>query len=345
MKTQGASDKVTVVPAMTSIATDHDGGVLRQFLAWWWRQLKECMPVSWRRPRKPRPRVPVNAEGGLSEESPEDDRMRNGDGKSSPDRAISLLLPAGTILSRTVTLPAAAASDIRQVIGYEFDRLTPFRQDEVVWSLHAMTRHAQAGTLTVELLLAPRYLFENAIEQARLSGFTVASVVSEAPDGQGVSEIPLMTEKPPTRGRWKILAVVALLLACVPFVGNLVHLLRLDHDIAGLSQGVAEAEQLRDRLRGYTAGPSAVAREEKMLGSVSRTLQALTNALPDDTFLTALHVHEHKVTLEGQTHESARLIGLLEHQAGFSGASFSGSVTHSGDTSLDAFTINAVAPE
>mgnify|MGYP006945833269 FL=1 len=106
---------------MTSIAIDHDSGILRQFLAWWWRHLKTCMPVSWQRPRKPRPRVPVNAEGCLSEEPPEDDRMRNGDGKSTPDRAFSLLLPAGTILFRTVPLLAAPASHIRQVIGHEFD--------------------------------------------------------------------------------------------------------------------------------------------------------------------------------------------------------------------------------
>ena len=45
-----------------------------------------------------------------------------------------LRLPAGTILQREINLPIAAESAPEQVVGFEFDRLTPFRADDVFWS-------------------------------------------------------------------------------------------------------------------------------------------------------------------------------------------------------------------
>lgn len=287
----------------------------------------------------------VDGNGCVAEENFGNYLNRKGKVSEKHPSAISLVLPEGGILLRTVSLPAAAAGDMAQVIAYDFDRLTPFRIDEVVWTARRLPAAGQGVSVPVELLFSPRFLFENALEQLRRHGLTASSIMTVDGHDAPSLEIPFLNRKKSDRAWWKFVLVAVLFLGLVPFGVQEVHLIRLNHAIGALASGRAQAEDLRNRISSYTASPAAVEREAKTVGAVSETMKALTTALPDDTFLTALHVHEHHVTLEGQTLESARLIGLLEHKAGFSGAAFSGPVTHSGDTHMEAFTINATAPE
>lgn len=47
---------------------------------------------------------------------------------------LCLRLPAGQLLACDVALPLAAEPSLEQVLGFEFDRLTPFRAADALWS-------------------------------------------------------------------------------------------------------------------------------------------------------------------------------------------------------------------
>ncbi|MFT8719652.1 PilN domain-containing protein [Acetobacter sp.] len=330
---------------MISSISDHRSGILQLFATWWARQMLDCVPKAWRIKRAPAVHLTLDDVGCVPEAELTAFLEKVGKSRGKKAANVSLVLPVGVILRRKVSLPAVAASDMAQVIAYDFDRLTPFRADEVVWTLQSATPVGEGATISVELLFAPRFVFENAFTQLRQYDITVTSLVTLDSRGEPDSEIPLKQMKAAGRSRWKPILAACLILAFLPFGMQIFHMVQLDRAIAALSAGRAQAEELRSRISSYTAGPAAVARETKTLGVVPNILQALTTALPDDTYLTDLHIHERRVTMDGQTKESPHLIGILEHEASFSGVAFSGPVTHAGDTNLEAFTINATAPE
>src|SRR6185295_2369308 len=49
-----------------------------------------------------------------------------------------------------VTLPAATEENLAQVLGFEMDRLTPFKSDEVYFDQRVVSRDAADGQITVE---------------------------------------------------------------------------------------------------------------------------------------------------------------------------------------------------
>ncbi|MCW5582256.1 MAG: general secretion pathway protein GspL, partial [Luteimonas sp.] len=51
-----------------------------------------------------------------------------------------LLLPAQAVLRRRLTLPLAAADRLREVLGFEIDRQTPFAADDVSYDARMLDR-------------------------------------------------------------------------------------------------------------------------------------------------------------------------------------------------------------
>ena len=71
-----------------------------------------------------------------------------------------------------------------------------------------------------------------------------------------------------------------------------------------------------------------------------QALSALTELLPDDTFLTGLALHLRQVTIDGSSGSAARLIGLLSADPVIRNAAFAAPVTR-GDDGRDVFSIKA----
>ena len=67
-----------------------------------------------------------------------------------------LELPAERVLQRTVDLPLAAAENLREVLGFEMDRHTPFKAEDVAFDYHIVSTDRQTKRLLVDLTVAPR---------------------------------------------------------------------------------------------------------------------------------------------------------------------------------------------
>src|SRR5690606_29385649 len=73
-----------------------------------------------------------------------------------------LLLPAGVALRRRLVLPAAAAERLRDVVGFEIDRQTPFAADEVAFDARMLGRREGDAQIEAELVAAPRRALQSA---------------------------------------------------------------------------------------------------------------------------------------------------------------------------------------
>ncbi|WP_147061277.1 PilN domain-containing protein [Kozakia baliensis] len=293
-------------------------------------------------------RLAVHPDGNVSEAEIQqcqavlaESRRRRAFPRRRPD--ISLMLPEGGILARDVSLPEAAADNAAQAIGYDLDRLTPFQAQDVVWTMNRKTEAGKQGNAVFRLLVAPRFLFETGLERLQRAGVAPTRLCMVGAAGR-TEIIPFAAIARKKSRLVYVLPAILCGLTIVPFLAQEVQIFDLNRKANALADKRDIAENLRREIASFTAGPVAVEKEERRIGSPLETIRTLTETLPDGTFLTALRIHDHHITMEGQSKQATQLIGILEHHAAFTDAAFSGPVTRSEDKDQDVFTINAVAP-
>jgi general secretion pathway protein L len=98
---------------------------------------------------------------------------------------------------------------------------------------------------------------------------------------------------------------------------------------------------LRDRIRANASGADVFAAETARVGNALQAMAAVTQALPDDTYLTQLTLHERRLMLTGRSAEAARLISALSSGPSLHDPAFAAPVTRTGGDHGDEFTIRA----
>jgi general secretion pathway protein L len=267
-------------------------------------------------------------------------------------RRVVLRPPPGTLLERGVVLPLAAQHDPGGVLRYELDRLTPFAPDEVFWSWRQEGRDAARGSLRLRVSLLPKAALLAPIEALRRAGLPPAGIEAAGADG-GTRALPLGEATGASSRRrqvWRRRGLAAAAIGCgglafaaaaLPFALQSFALAAADRHIEALRPRVAEAEALRRRIAESRGGQDAFAAESARVGDALRAVAALTEILPDDTWLTELTLRQRKLTIAGRSAGAARLIGLLSSDPTIRDAAFAAPVTRAEGGGGDAFSIRA----
>lgn len=267
-------------------------------------------------------------------------------------RRVVLRPPPGTAMERQVVLPLAAQHDPGGVLRYELDRLTPFSPDEVAWSWRIAGKDPVRNLLRLDLSLVPRTAVRAAVEALSQAGLPPDTV--EAAVGGAVRSIPLGEPSAASvrRTAWQRrgLAAATAVCACLaatavvlPFVLQSLALASAERQIEALQPRVAEADALRRRMAAAKGGQDAFATERARVGDALRTVAALTELLPDDTWLTELSLRQRKLLLSGRSAGASRIIGLLSGDPAFRDAAFAAPVTRADQGGVDVFSIRAEA--
>lgn len=259
-------------------------------------------------------------------------------------------LPARAGLRRVVTLPAAAADRVRDVLGFEIDRQTPFAADDVYFDARLLARRGD-GQIDAELVVVPRAALDAALDALPegLRG-TLAGVELVDPDGVplGVNLLPA-TQRRRTRdprAAWNIALVAVALLATF---GALV-LVRSNREAA--AEALATATEARE------AQAKRVAAEKRQLvdlvegmrflqetragrPSMVEIIDELSRRLPDNTFLEKVSVEGDQLLVMGLSSEAPRLVQRLEGSPLWTSVKLSGAVNPDAIRNKDRFTVIA----
>jgi general secretion pathway protein L len=259
-----------------------------------------------------------------------------------------LRLPPGLLLERTVTLPLAAEPSLERVVHYELDRYTPFAADEVFWSAQVRSRDRAQARMQVAVTLVPRATLAPLLAPLRALGITPLALEGQVAGGF-LRRVPLAVEAAERKARrarrvaWAAAAgcfVLALVAIGLPFLLLSQTQAAIEDQVAALQPRMTQAEAIRQSLAARGAGSDAIAAEQAQVADPLQAIAALTQILPDDTFLTALVLQKRDVTIEGQSANAARLIGLLSNDPVIRNAAFAAPVTRN-DTGADLFSIKA----
>jgi len=334
------------------------------FLRWWGGELAALLPAGWRR------RFGGGAAWFLLERDGAHWHLRGGGavvaawpadapageqraaldaavrGVDAEDLRLALLLPAGQVLRRTLSLPGAAAENLARVGAFEMDRQTPFRAEQVHYAVRELAAPAAPGRLAAELVAVPRATLDPLLAQLREAGIAVDAVdVAEGGGRLGVDLLP--SGQAPRRRRPRLRLNLALGAACLALLA-LVLAQWLHNREQALEQMRAEVESMRAQAQQVAAlrqqwqdnvGAAGFLVQRKQR-SVSRLalLQELTRRLPESAWLERFSLDgSGQLGFQGQAQQAVKLIDALKDSPLIADPNFQGSIQPDPGSGKDRF--------
>ncbi len=337
--------------------------MLVEFFSWWRQHLLELVPERFRAGAEGQANALVvdatmpgtltlhrrrrgveTRAGGVRLDEPGLPSLRAAINQRANGEPVLLRLPASNVLERPVSLPLAAERDPERVLGYEMERLTPFAADEVYWGWTVLARDRARSRLMVRLTFVPRAAVNDLIET--LSALAGRPRLIEALTPAGLRSIRLQHDRPSGRaalftGRNAAYGLAALLLLVIvsPFLRQSLQMAEAQGRLDALTPRMRLVDQLHRRIAGAGAGGEAVVAETRRLGDMLGALAAVTDLLPDDSYLTEFNTRERKMTLSGMSSSAPKLIGALSGGARVRNPAFTAPVTR--ESNHDVFSIRA----
>jgi general secretion pathway protein L len=263
-----------------------------------------------------------------------------------------LRLTDAQAVKKVLYLPAAAQENLQQVVGFELDRYTPFKAEQVYFTVAPMGKTEQ-GQLQILLALTPQILLDEQL--ACLNGWGVQpgrvdyqSVNHDFPQLAG--QYNLLPERYRSGSgklaqsvHWLLSGILAILLLAVLIYPvwqeqQAVDLLKAQIKSLENETRIVDEQQLEiDALRDETQRLIGIKDQTPEMASV---LNELSHLLKDDTWLTHLQYSENHMQIQGQSPTASALIGLLEASPLFSKVSFVSPLTQDKTTGLERFQIS-----
>ncbi|MFZ5483284.1 MAG: PilN domain-containing protein [Pseudomonadota bacterium] len=316
---------------------------VRRFFAWWWRELSALVPAGLK-PFPPSVRrflwvefaaghaVVRRHEAGQSTELGRVD-LNAGDPAARKlafeamlgryrRQPIGLAIPAGQLLRRHIRLPVAARDNLRQVIGFELGRHTPFNGDQAWFDYREAGSESKTGGIEVAVAVAARAPLDQALSVLREWGRFPSLAVPSDEIGTTARYGNLLPLHLRPRGSWRsrlfffIMVLVPLFLLfaalAVPLWQKREVVFALQAE-AGQARARAEAiDGLRQSLDQASAEYVFLLERKLRRPASVMMLEDLTRLLPDDTWLNQLEIKGPEVILSGETRSSSSLIRTLD---------------------------------
>lgn len=262
-----------------------------------------------------------------------------------------LIMPAASVLRRRLALPPAAAERLRDVVGFEIDRQTPFSADAVAFDARVLGRRESDGQLDVELVAVPRGVLDPQLAALGPLAATLAGVDAAAADGAplGVNLLAPL-QRSPHRDPWRVwntaLAVLALL-----FVAALLWQLlanrraaaaAFEQRISAQADAGRRAAAQRQQLINLIEGQAFLDAARASRPTTTEIIDELSRRLPDGTYLEKLTIEDEQVLLIGLSNEAAALVGRLQDATVWQKPALAGALQPDPASGRDRFTITAV---
>lgn len=322
------------------------------FLRWWTSELYGLLPASWRtRLRLGRDELVLRAgaagceverRGTMDRErlatfacGPEGDDWPEAGAGGEPARmrvaaaqcrrVLEMDASAG-VLVRDLTLPQAAADNLRRVLEYEMDRHTPFPASGVFFGWRILEQHPATAQIRVRLGVIPRSILEGWLQRLESRGL-YPDVVRPASD-------PDINLLPPERRQRRaglpgvnvwlglVAVMLAALLVVVPWWMLRETYFDLREEVRELQPEARQVQALQERRDELHNELVRLPRRKAEYPPLVDAANELARILPDHAWLTSFQYEPDRLVLHGRSDAASELIALIEASAYFERTGF-----------------------
>jgi general secretion pathway protein L len=278
------------------------------------------------------------------------------DGLEAGSTRVEVVVPPEKLLVKQIQLPLAAEENLRQVLGFEMQRQTPFRAEQVYFNFRVLARRPGSQQLDVRLSVVPRTVVESVL--GLLAGWDLvqgpgagasSSEQGEGDDGVFVF-VPDDGGQRQSSGLQRVLmaANIVLLVAviAIPLVQQRQVLDGLRERLAEVRAAATTASNLQQRIDEHEARSRYLFDRKSGRPASVELLEELSRRLPDDTWLFRAEIRDGKVHLQGTSTRASALIAGLEASGFLEDVRFASPVTQDGASGRERFHLSAaiVAP-
>ncbi len=346
----------------------YEASPLPAFLDWWFGQLRALLPTRWQAAlRTERAWIEIEpVPGGVDLRLPGQAGEAREAVRADSAEAVAeiverfaheardarrvLLLPPARVLRRILPLPAAARERLQSVLGFELDRQTPFKPDQVHFDAKVRGEEAGGKQIRVEIALVPRSRLDEALAALGPLAATLDAVDVRGLEGRRAGFNLLPPERRVRRANLWLwintgLVVAFLLLLLLAMNQTLANreaaLARLDAEVETQRAEARAVNQFRRGLDEAVEGANFLAVRRAQQPIMADLLNELTRLLPDDTYLERLNFDGERVTMHGLSSQAAALLTLLQSSQLLRDPSLSGPIQPDQRAGKDRFQITA----
>lgn len=263
-----------------------------------------------------------------------------------------LVMPERQVLRRRINLPLAAEENLAQVLGFELDRQTPFKADQVWMDYRTLKRDTASKQLLLEVLMVPKTLAEPLMAQFSSPDLRFAAadgLVGEA-ERAGFNLLP--RDQRAKRSRTEQWINVGLGLLCLGLLwaameaslGNRESALAsLQEKVDAVRKEAQATTKLREELEDAVDGANFLDIKKRAMPITVDVLRDVTIRLPDDTSLSRFQITRGEVQLQGQSDNAAGLIPVLQKSTLIESPAIQGAITPGAQNKKEMFLIQARA--
>lgn len=264
-------------------------------------------------------------------------------------REVELVLDPAQFLFRPLDLPEGATPYLDGIVRAQIDRLTPWSAAEAAYGW-TVPEPLGDGRIRVMVAATPRARLAPGLDALKALGVRHLLLTTGA--GEGAAAIAIHGglsggEAGSGRFRQVLLGVLAASALAATFASGVSGFLgaglddeqeMLDQAIAARRRAIAAA---RDGVGAEGAALRGLERAKREHAPTVLVLEALSQVLPDHTYLTTLTIENGKVELTGVSREAPSLVRLLEESKHFSAATFVAPTTRQPGDAGERFQIQA----
>ena len=257
---------------------------------------------------------------------------------------ILIKVPSNELLIRTLTLPSAAAENLRQVIGFEMNRYTPFEEEDVYFDYRPLASAKGDPRLHLELIVVRRALVDEVMRELPAWNLRVGGAVARPEVGDDSMLLQLAPATASKSGGhvvrrflWAANAALLAAVVAVPFLQQRQEVEALEEQVATARADAEAADELYRRFDQLRAQRNFLIDKKRNAPAVVTMLAEISAALPDTTWVQRLDLKSEKVFIRGTSSKASELIRIIEESTLFRRATFDAPVTRNPSTADEHF--------
>lgn len=342
--------------------------MLLRFTRWWFDELAALLPARLRERRAagqwlivdlrnarlrarldgPRPRLLLDAAGAGTPSAQE--ALARAAATVDPRRVrVRVVVPEHVALVRELELPLAAQENLREVLGFEMSRRTPFRVEDVHFDYRVLSHDPAAQRLRVRLTVLPRAQLAPLFAALRDWELEPAHDVAMRRDDDAAAaslSFQAAAYRPrPHANLNLVLGLAAVVLAGIalwlPVQAQREYREALEGQLDQARAAAQTVAVLRERLGAEHEARALLTGARVGQAGMVGLLEVISRALPDGTFLFRLEIARGELNLHGSSDAASSLIAILEATESLHEVRFASPVTRDGASARERFHIVA----